>query len=223
MDAIKKQWKYYVSVFGISTAFLAFFYLYKKYLAKAIDSSTLHFNLYPLSKEDAENRSSIVNSDNLTYTLFLNLKDKNTMNNDFEGSVIIDFALHKVENLFLDFHGIVTKIVLNNKEISPSSYSRDRIYLSSYDLLKQNKVLIEFKSIYSNTEHGLRFIKSDDFNTYITSNFEPFYAHTVFPCFNQIDLKANIKLFLATHKEFEAISSGILLLIINLRFKYEFT
>jgi len=208
MEAFKKQWKKYLSIFGISTSLVGLYYLYKKYLSKPLNSADLHNNLYPLQKYEAEQRALIVNSENLTYTLFLNLKDKNTMNNEFEGSVMIDFALHKVESTFLDFHGIITKLVINDKEVTPS-YDKDRLFLYANQLAQKNKIFIEFKCVYSNTEHGgLRYIKSDDFETYINTNFEPFYAHTAFPYFNQLDLKATIKLFLDTHKEFDAISSG---------------
>jgi aminopeptidase N len=208
MDGLKKHWKYYASVFGVSSAFMAFFYVYKKYNSKALNCKDLHFNLYPLLKEDAEARSEIISNENLNYTLFLHLKDKNSMNSEFEGSVLIEFTLKKVDSLFIDFHGEIQKITVNGKEI-PISYSKDRINLQASQLSTQNKVLIEFKCLYSNNEHGLRYMKSDDFETYITSNFEPFYAHTAFPCFNQLDLKANIKLFVATHKEYDVISTGI--------------
>ncbi len=210
MDSLKNKWKYYLSALGFSSAFFAFLYAYKKYYKNALTCKNLNINLFPLEKYEANDRTNSINPENLKYTLFLNLKDKNTMNNEFEGSVLIEFGMKNVVKTFLDFHGELKKVTVNGKVVE-SYYNRDRIYLSASDLSKENKVLIEFKCNYSKTEHGLRFLRADDFESYITSNFEPFYAHTVFPCFNQLDLKANIKLFLAIHKEFNGISSGIIL------------
>jgi len=218
MEALFRQkLKLYISVFGISTAVLAFYYLYKKYLARSIKcSDLLYVDLYPLKIEDAELRSSLISSDNLQYTLFLYLKDKNRylMNLEFEGSVLIEFTLKKVESLFVDFRGEIKRLVINDQEIASPSYSEDKIYLSKSQLKEHNKVLVEFKCLYSNNKHGLRHVLAQDSNTYITSNFEPFYAHTAFPCFDQLDLKAKVKLLVATQESDVVISSGNIIIFI---------
>jgi len=218
MDKIRKNWKYYASAFGVSSALLAMMLFYKKYKGKHLpinsnNNTQASNNLYPLLKSEAKRRSTIISDENIKYTLFLNLKDKNTMNSDFEGSVIIHFSLNNLEDTFLDFHGKVKSMSINGKTIQ-AIHKNDRIYLNSSLLtITNNTVIIEFSCPYSTNEHGLRYFKSDSFENYIISNFEPFYAHTVFPCFDQPDMKANIKLIVAVHKEFEVITSSKLIQI----------
>ena len=215
MDIIRKNWKYYVSVLGASSAFLAFLMMYKRLKSKPLPENLDKFiknssNLNPLLKSEALHRSSLISNINIKYTLFLNLRDKNTMNSEFDGTVLINFFMNKVDDVFLDFHGKIKAVTVNFKviDVNDIKHKNDRLYLSADLLSSTNTVIIEFSSIYSVNEHGLRYSKSESFENYIVSNFEPFYAHTMFPCFDQPDLKAKIKLLVVVNKEFEVITSS---------------
>lgn len=212
MEQLEKQYRKYKKLVhffgtGIVAAFAFFLYTkYKKYLIsnqKIVSGS----NVFPLHKHEADGRTALIVEDSINYTLFLNLRNKNKANDMFDGSVAIEFDMKNVCTTFLDFHGIIKEIFVNGKKIEPDFWN-DRISLCSSYLAKKNKVLIHFRGFYSNNEHGLKYSIGDMSECYVTSNFEPYYAHTVFPCFDQINLKAKVKLFVGTLKQNDVISSG---------------
>jgi len=57
------------------------------------------------------------------------------------------------------------------------------------------EVVVEYEHAYDHTGDGFhRFVDPEDATEYVYSNFQPFEAHRLFPCFDQPDIKARYRL-----------------------------
>lgn len=161
---------------------------------------------------EAKTRSSKIS--NVEYKLFLQLTPEiENKNSRYLGKVSITFSLNSIdENIFLDFTGYANRIEINGKSVGLAKIG-ERIYLKKeYLLLNENKVLVDFTSSYGHETKGLIYYHDKkDYKSYVYSNLEPCYSHLVFPCFNQPDIKAKIKLYLSCLDDWRAISSAELL------------
>ena len=94
---------------------------------------------------------------NLKYTLFLQLNQGHLKqeHNTYDGGILIEFNLEKIEDMFLDFEGIVNKVYNNGKLINPQC-SNGKIYLRAKDLLSCNKLNIVFTNHYSHVSQGIK-------------------------------------------------------------------
>jgi aminopeptidase N len=85
-----------------------------------------------------------------------------------------------------------------------------KIYLDP-KLLKNNQtntVVILFTSKYTNNGSGLHaYIDPSDGKSYLYTQFEPFDCHQVFPCFDQPDVKATLKLSVIAPSEWNVFSN----------------
>jgi len=123
---------------------------------------------------------------------------------DFSGQAKINFSLKlKPETLALDFRGSkVSSLTINgNPALAPLS---DNQIPLPVDQLKigENEVIVEYQSSYTVFGGGLhRFSDPEDQRVYLHSDFEPFSANKVFPCFDQPDLKATFDLKVEAPKE----------------------
>lgn len=145
-----------------------------------------------LTQKEAQLRSSIVESPE--YDLFLKL-DANS--DFFSGETKIKFQAKRTdENLRIDFSdGKVLNLVVNDK-ILPIEYNGAFISIPHRFLsLGDNTITITYTHHYSKNGRGLhRFVDVEDQRVYLFSQFEPFDANRMFPCFDQPDLKATYKM-----------------------------
>lgn len=146
-----------------------------------------------LSQGEAERRAALVR--NSEYDLKLSLGADRP---EFTGHQVLRFELQEPDDLTIDFTGgAINGLTVNGVEVpSKSAYNGLFIDLPSA-LLKRgaNKVVIDFTHAYSADGAGLyRFKDPEDGRTYIYSNFEPYDANKMFPCFDQPDLKAVFRL-----------------------------
>lgn len=111
---------------------------------------------------------------------------------------------------FLDFQngGKIEAFVLNGEALTPI-YSGHRILLPAAKLkFGANVAEIRFEQTYAHNGRGLhRFVDPEDKRVYLYTQFESFDAQHMFPCFDQPDLKATMKMTVTTPKGWEVISA----------------
>lgn len=203
MDKLSKFYKdnKILSILGTAAAlggiaFGAYKVLSKK--SKGVPSTVLKDPKYkeefPLTKVEALYRSSIITD--VKYHLGLLLKS----GEEYEGKVVITFKALQQEDTFIDFQGReVTCFTLNGVHIcAEDAYANHKLKVIG-ELLKLdgalNKAVVHFKNNYRNDSVGLhRFIDPEDNQEYLYTQCEPFSANKIFPCFDQPNLKASLKL-----------------------------
>lgn len=107
--------------------------------------------------------------------------------------------LKPCEKLFIDFQGkTITKIKMNGKIIDPKevfSHNRIRIPMDFQILGVLNAYEVTFRNDYSRNGQGLHsFEDSKDHERYLYTQFASFFANKAFPCFDQPNLKATLRL-----------------------------
>jgi len=179
-------------------------------------------NKYPLTKSEAEFRKSELLSSyseySINYNLMLTLRkstdaylNQETRVKDFEGRIKITFDYFPKTNndIFLNYHGLVYSVVCNGKR-TEVNYHKRRIFLKKSDLIAngKNEVVILFSSLYGHSGTGLhQFVDPSDKNEYLYTQFEPFECNTVFPVFDQPDLKATLSIALCGSKNWVLLSN----------------
>ncbi|MCB0326138.1 MAG: aminopeptidase N [Bdellovibrionales bacterium] len=156
-----------------------------------------------LSQFYAKYRSTYVSD--VEYDLFFSL-DQET----FEGNSLISFTLHTIpEHLSIDFtDGTVKKILVNGEASKGVTHQHYIDLVASQLQVGKNVVEISYNSTYSIDGSGLYHFKdSEDGRDYVYSDFEPYYANRVFPCFDQPDLKAHYKVQVEAPKTWKVITS----------------
>jgi aminopeptidase N len=126
----------------------------------------------------------------------------------YTGRVVITFALQPSdEPLFLDFSGRVRSVQANGTDIEPD-HRQHRLWLAPERLGMHNRLVIDYENAYIGTGDGVHhFVDPEDGATYVYSNFEPFSAHRLFPCFDQPDIKAVYKLTVAAPASWKVVTS----------------
>lgn len=158
---------------------------------------------HSLSRVESEYRAKIIS--NVKYALNMDLTNQKI----FFGQVKINFNLSDVKPLNIDFRDGTIKSILINSESAKFKYNNFFISLEAANLKKGlNEVIVEFSHPYSLNGSGLyRFKDPLDERVYIYSDFEPYDASLMFPCFDQPDLKANYKLSVTAPKSWVVVSS----------------
>lgn len=158
-----------------------------------------------LSKEAAQMRASQVA--NIRYQLQIDLdqKDKN-----FKGEETIAFDLLKADqDLRVDFNGGEVSALEVNGQPMTAAYNKQYLVIPKAMLkVGPTQIKLSFQHEYSRRGEGLsRFNDPIDKNTYVSTQFEPYGANQVFPCFDQPDLKATYELQVKAPKTWEVIST----------------
>jgi aminopeptidase N len=164
-----------------------------------------------LTREAAHLRSKQIS--HVTYTLWFGLDDQH---DDYEGRAVINFELKPkaqdlAKQLVIDLEeGSIRTLTLNGQALPPHErFDGHHITLNSSELhAGSNRVEIAFNHGYSHNGAGLhRFKDPVDGNVYLYSNFEPYDAHRMFPCFDQPDLKASFELTAEAPESWEVVSN----------------
>ena len=96
--------------------------------------------------------------------------------------------------LFLDFSGRVTGLRINGRAVEPDQRAH-RLWLPAGSPDGHDRIEVDIHNAFDTTGSGVhRFVDPEDGEEYLYSNFEPFSAHRLFPCFDQPDLKATYDL-----------------------------
>ena len=147
-----------------------------------------------LSESDAATRSK--NISNVEYHLDLNLPGG--ASDTYSGTLEATFTIETNPETFLDFTGFeITTLILNGRIIADPSWNGHRLLIRARDglLTGVNTIRLEYINEYDHTGDGFhQFIDPEDDQEYVYSNFEPYSAHRLFPCFDQPNIKAQYKL-----------------------------
>lgn len=153
-----------------------------------------------VSLDLAASRSAIIS--NIQYKLQFNIPaDKNA---EIPASEQISFDLSSIQqDLQLDFKQSadhVKSIVVNGTKISINWKNEHLIIDEKYLRLATNKIDLQFTAGNESLNRN---------NDYLYALFVPDHARTVFPCFDQPDLKANFLLTLTVPKDWKVLANGI--------------
>lgn len=113
----------------------------------------------------------------------------------------------------LDLDGaVIDELWINGareEKVEKDRYDGLRIWLSPKELqVGQNKIEIAYQRAYEANGNGLhRYEDELDQTSYLYTNFEPYFAHRLFPCFDQPDLKIRFRLEAKAPKDWIVISS----------------
>ena len=108
----------------------------------------------------------------------------------YGGLARLRFPVTGAGDLFLDFRGgEVTRLIVNGRAVTPERPGH-RIHLPGDLLRATTEVEVAYENEYDRGGDGFHhFVDPEDGAEYAYSNFEPFEAHRLFPCFDQPDLK----------------------------------
>jgi aminopeptidase N len=158
-----------------------------------------------LSEEQASYRSSLVSR--VKYDLSVSLSPDAPL---FTGDETITFDLKSQRPLTLDFaDGQILSLTVNEKTVSTPVYNKEFLSLPVEFLRTgSNTVKIKYSHAYSTSGSGLyRFKDPEDGKSYLFTDFEPFSANKLFPCFDQPDLKATYTIKAETPQDWTVVSS----------------
>ncbi len=157
-----------------------------------------------LTQDYALKRSE--NVSNVSYQLKFDF----TNDESFEGTTAVHFVLKNKMYLTLDFvDGEVQELIVNGDRVGRPSYNGFFIEIPQEKLkIGDNSILVTYTHDYSKNGSGLyRYVDVKDQKTYLYSNFEPYNANRMFPCFDQPDLKAFYTTQVLVPKGWQVISS----------------
>jgi len=143
----------------------------------------------------------------VAYTLRIDLRAGQAT---YRGACAIDFSVRDdTEPLFIDFKGgTIESLTVNGSAITPER-DGDRIVIPVALLFDRVRVEVSYENAFDTGGDGLhRFVDPEDGQEYLYSNFQPFSAHRLFPCFDQPDIKATYQLAVDAPSDWQVVSSG---------------
>ena len=131
---------------------------------------------------------------------------------EYAGIVTTEFSLKGAKkDLTVDFEGgTVVSVEVNGKK-TKTKYNDLFITLPGKSLTEgSNSLTILYRHPYSNTGAGLyRFKDPEDGKHYLYTDFEPYDANRLFPCFDQPDIKARYRSTVSAPEDWVVVSSTL--------------
>lgn len=130
---------------------------------------------------------------------------------NYSGETIVRFRRKAIgRDTFLDFRGgAITRATINGQALPPIDRERCRIPIPAALMQDLNEVVVRYENDYDRGGVGLhRFTDPEDGEAYLYTDFEPFNAHRLFPCFDQPDLKASFDLETTTPSNWTVVANG---------------
>ncbi|MEE9278096.1 MAG: aminopeptidase N, partial [Dehalococcoidia bacterium] len=158
-----------------------------------------------LTQTEAQDRAAQISG--AEYELALSLRAGAP---DYEGDVTIRFDHHRpAEGTFLDFTGKeILRLEVNGREVPAPTWRRHRLTIDGQLLGAQNVVRIVYRNAYDHSGVGLhQFMDPEDGKEYLYTQFEPFEAHRMFPCFDQPNIKAHYQLTVTAPSDWAVVSN----------------
>jgi aminopeptidase N len=127
----------------------------------------------------------------------------------YRGDVTIRFADSGGGDTFLCFRGkTIDRMEVNGRAVEPT-WTGYRLTLPGTALARENTVRIVYENEYDHGGDGFhQFIDPQDGKEYLYTNFEPYEAHRLFPCFDQPDIKATYEVTLVAPPEWTVIANS---------------
>jgi len=156
-----------------------------------------------LSLAEAEKRAQTVSD--VAYSLHLDLERGGK---SFKGDVTITFEHHGGDTFIEWLGGNIEQMTANDSGVAPD-WDGERILLAGSNLEARNEVHIVYERPFDHTGEGFhRFTDPEDGAEYLYTQFEPYSAHRVFPCFDQPDLKATYAVSVTAPTEWAIVTAG---------------
>ena len=156
-----------------------------------------------LTRSEAAARAKAVSD--VRYDLHLDLERGAK---SFTGDVTISFQHHGGDVFVEWLGGHIDRLELNGTEVEPL-WDGGRITLSADDLGPSNEVRISYGRPFDHTGEGFhRFVDPEDGAEYLYTQFEPYSAHRVLPCFDQPDIKARFSVSVTAPAEWAVVTAG---------------
>ena len=158
-----------------------------------------------LTHKDAQKRAETIR--NVSYNLSI---DMHSGKETYQGKITIIFEVSDDDNVIVDFTGseIVT-LVLNETFVGNPDWDGHKLNLPQNLIQKNNTVEVTYINQYDHTGDGFhQFIDPEDNEEYLYSNFEPYGAHKLFPCFDQPDIKATYHLEVSAPSKWKVIHNS---------------
>jgi aminopeptidase N len=127
----------------------------------------------------------------------------------YTGRTVIDLTvLDRAAPLFLDLTGRVTSMRVDGDPVRPD-HRGHRLWLPVERLGERARIEIGVHNAYDRTGAGFHhFTDPEDGEEYVHSDFEPYAAHRLFPCFDQPDIKATYQLTVDAPAAWSVVSAG---------------
>ena len=177
----------------------------------------------PLLHTEAVTRKSLLINEKGEYSVKYNLilvlrrhSDKlKDEKHDFEGHLEIIFNFHHKKEIkdplfFLNFVGEIKSLLINETKIEKFTFEKHRLILDINSLKEgENKINIIYSGDYNHNGVGLhQYIDPSDKKEYLYTQFEPYDCNRLFPCFDQPDIKATLKLKILAPKEWIVLANS---------------
>lgn len=160
-----------------------------------------------LTQGESEERAARIS--NCAYTMAFDLKAGSPT---YRGDVTITFEAGGEGDTFLDLRGkTIESLEINGRREEPR-WTGYRLTLPGESLRRQNTVRVVYENEYDHHGDGFhQFFDPEDGEEYLYSNFEPYEAHRLFPCFDQPDIKATYSLTVTAPAKWEVIANSRLI------------
>lgn len=113
----------------------------------------------------------------------------------YGGALTLTFDQTREGDLTLNFRGKRIDVLELNGEAVDFQWLGRKLTLPGAALAAANTLRIDYENDYDHGGDGLhQFVDPEDGEEYLYTNFEPFDAHRLFPCFDQPDIKARYRL-----------------------------
>ena len=176
-------------------------------LALSIPSYAARKAVKGISRIDAAARGKRVSKVRYHLNIALTAEDA-----EYKGSVTTNFTLAGAKkDLTVDFRGgTVASVEVNGKKVK-TKYNDFFITLPKRSLKEgANTLTIAYSHPYSNTGAGLyRFKDPADGGIYLYTDFEPYDANRLFPCFDQPDIKARYRTTAVVPQDWVVVSATL--------------
>jgi aminopeptidase N len=158
-----------------------------------------------LTQLEAEARAARISDVSYELTIDLQAGGKH-----YRGTGAVRFNDSDQGDAFIDFTGSTIQFLsLNGVSIDHPDWSGHRIALPGELLRSENLLVFTYENEYDHSGDGFhQFIDPEDGQEYLYSNFEPYSAHRLFPCFDQPDIKATYHLTVAAPAGWEVIHNS---------------
>jgi aminopeptidase N len=127
----------------------------------------------------------------------------------YHGDVTIRFNTSGTGPLFFDFRGKeIDHLEVNGERLDPD-WTGYRLTLPADSVTGSMTVRIAYLNDYDTTGDGFhRFVDPEDSAEYVYTNFEPYEAHRLFPCFDQPDIKARYEFVVTAPSDWMVFSNA---------------